>query len=178
MASTACSSRTTLTRLPFHLKKQQFHNGRAQSTKLLQALSSVSSKRFYATDKESSVGGTSGPAEPITARPTSFEAETPANPGLPHASHVTAAGTSIHPSVGPVPPVESGQSASASSGSSSGSADPLLEPVAPQIIVEKAKRSFVRRWVVRFARTVLVVVLGTTGYIIYRELQLRCLRFS
>jgi NADH:ubiquinone reductase (non-electrogenic) len=43
----------------------------------------------------------------------------------------------------------------------------------PQIIALPPKRSRLRKWIVRFARTTLFVVLGTTGYVLVRSYQQR-----
>lgn len=132
-------------------------------------------KRNYATSRD--VGATSGPAEPIDARPAGVVPSSdssiaagpsaatipPSHPGLPHASHITSAGVSSHPSVGIVQPVNAGQSTPSGGGNFANDQG---------IIIERPKRSRTRKWVVRFARTILAIVLGTGSYILYRKSHL------
>ena len=135
-----------------------------------------------------SVASSSGPSQPITSQGTPRE-NNPADPVT--RSHIPSAFDKSSPS--PASPVHPSLSTSQTvdaitrtttkggiggagvarpggetgpgpngSGANAGGAGPE-----PKIIIERVKRGRVRKWVVRFARGVLAIVLGGTTYILY-----------
>ena len=66
--------------------------------------------------------------------------------------------------------VPGGDAGSGPGPSSSGSASPAFQE--SKIIIEKAKRGRFRTWVVRFARSVLLIVTAGAGYLVYSKQML------
>lgn len=124
----------------------------------------------------------SGPSQPITSQGTPREAN-PADPVTKTVLPAAAASTSssaTRPSLSTSETVDAitrttskgGLGGSAVPGGSSGSSGSGYSSSGstseePKIIIEKVKRSWARRWVVRFARAVLVLVLSGGSYILY-----------
>jgi len=138
------------------------------------AFTAAAFSRSYAT-------ASSGPSRPITSQGTP-RASNPADPikgtslpsQLEHAQRVdhpnlaTVAASS--PSFSPSRPVD-GLTASSALSKPGGETGPGPNGdgsgAPPKIVIEKVKRGRARRWVVRFARTVLFIVVAGAGYIGY-----------